>query len=96
MNAETTSEQCRCPVRPYGSSWASGSAWETNRLHAWDAEHGAHPYAKARDELAKALQIAEGAMHSGPAVLDMVADIYDMSRSVYAPLHGYKALEKKS
>lgn len=59
---------------------------ETAALQAWDREHSHHPYAKARDELAKALQIAETAVKrgeqdgAGQAVLDMVADVFGMER----------------
>lgn len=61
---------------------------ETAALRAWEAEHGHHPYAKARDELARALQCAEGSVNSGEAVLDMVADVFGLARP------GAKALEQ--
>jgi hypothetical protein len=65
----------------------SGSQMETAALRKWDAEHSHHPYAKARDELAKALQIAESSVKreehdaSGYAVLDMVHDVLGLERS---------------
>jgi hypothetical protein len=73
---------CRCPVRPYFSigSLGSGSAAETQAVARWDAEHGRHPYARARDELSQALQKAEGAVGSGAAVLDMVHDVFELKR----------------
>jgi len=74
-------ESCRCPNRPYSISWASGSEWEREQLARWDAAHAHHPYAKARDQLAKALQQAEGTVHSGLAVLDMVSDVYGIRRA---------------
>lgn len=73
-------KQCRCPLRPYFGGWGSGSAQESAALNAWQQEHGAHPYAKARDVLAHALQSAEGTVGSGDAVLDMVADVFSLSR----------------
>jgi hypothetical protein len=81
-NTEAKEGPCRCPVRPYANpgSFASGSAYEDAGIKRWEAEHGGHPYAKARDTLAKALQIAEGAMYSQPAALDMVADVFGMPR----------------
>ena len=74
--------ECRCPVRPCFSlgSLVSGSATEDRALREWEATHGAHPYAKVRDELATALQVAEGKVRSGEAVLDMVADVFGMRR----------------
>lgn len=79
----TTQNDCRCPVRPYASlgSLASGSASETSSLYRWEAEHGDHPYAKARDELADALQNAEVRVGSDSAVLDMVADVFGLARN---------------
>lgn len=86
MNAENRETPCRCPVRPYGPSMASGSVWETRRLEEWQRMHGHHAYAKARDALANALNVAEtSVMHdqqrnAGAAVLDMVADVFGMPR----------------
>jgi hypothetical protein len=78
---------CRCPVRPYFSigSLGSGSATETQAVARWEAEHGRHPYARARDELSQALQKAEGAVGSGAAVLDMVRDVFELQRGVGTP-----------
>lgn len=82
----TKTNECRCPVRPYYSlgSMASGSATETANVRRWESEHGDHPYAKARDELAKALQYAEGTPglgeKRGEAVLDMVHDAFALMR----------------
>lgn len=83
-NVETKEGPCRCPARPYTNpgSFAYESAYAA--LKEWNEEHGAHPYAKARDELAKALHIAEGTVHRTPAVLDMVADVFGMPRQQWA------------
>jgi hypothetical protein len=78
---------CRCPNRPYASSWARDSAMEQAQLQQWDEEHGSHPYARARDTLAQALQSAEGAVHSGPAVLDMVHDVFGLPRQEWETRH---------
>lgn len=75
-----TKELCRCPPRPYMQSWASGSAHETASLDRWEREHGGHAFAKARDILTKALQVAEGEVRSGEAALDMVSDIFGLVR----------------
>lgn len=73
---------CRCPVRPYATpgSLASGSAHESAQVQRWQEEHGAHAYAKARDQLAGALQGAESAVASGEAMLDMVHDVLGRRR----------------
>lgn len=78
---------CRCPVRPWATpgSFASGSTYETRAVEAWQAEHGDHPYAKARDELAGALQQAENRVGSGTAVLAMVADVFGLPRESVGP-----------
>jgi hypothetical protein len=68
-------KQCRCPLRPYMGSWGSGSASETAALNRWQADHGHHPYAVARDELARAMQAAEGQVGNGDAVLQMAKEI---------------------
>ena len=75
-------EQCRCPVRPYYTpgSFGSGSSHESAMLDRWQTEHGNHPYAKARDGLARACQAAEKDVRSGEAVLDMVHDIFNLPR----------------
>lgn len=79
--------QCRCPVRPLYTqgSLASGSNHEAGLMARWHAEHGGHPYAKARDELARALQAAERDVGSGEAVLDMVRDVFGLSRESHEP-----------
>lgn len=76
------SRQCRCPVRPYyrPGSFGSGSTHEDAMLRRWQEEHGSHEYANARDELARALRSAEGSVRSGEAVLDMVADVFELPR----------------
>lgn len=78
----TDANSCRCPVRPWATpgSFASGSVYETRAVEAWTAEHGNHAYAKARDELAGAIQNAESRVGSGAAALDMVADVFGISR----------------
>jgi hypothetical protein len=70
-------QTCRCPVRPYYSpgSLGSGSTTETANLRRWEAEHGGHPYAKARDDLAGAMQTAESRVGSGEEVLQMAHEI---------------------
>lgn len=79
-------EQCRCPNRPYMQALASGSAHDAGVLREWEAQHGNHAYAKARDSLAAALQVAETSvrceevMMAGEAVLDMVCDVFSMPR----------------
>lgn len=75
---------CRCPTRPFFTpgSMGSGSAQETEMLRRWSLEHGSHPYAHARDELAGAIQQAESRVHSGESVLVMAADILGMPRPV--------------
>lgn len=80
-------KDCRCPVRPYYTpgSFGSGSTHESALLDRWHAEHGGHPYAKARDVLASACQAAERDVRSGEAVLDMVADIFNQPRPSRAP-----------
>lgn len=87
MTTEKTNTMCRCPVRPYYTlgSMASGSNHESVLLNHWQAEHGAHPYAKVRDELARAVQTAEKDLSSGEAVLDMVHDIFGLPRYSTAP-----------
>lgn len=82
MTTEKTNTICRCPVRPYYTpgSLGSGSSHESALLDRWQAEHGAHPYAKVRDELARAVQAAEKDVGSGEAVLDMVHDIFGLVR----------------
>jgi hypothetical protein len=84
-----TDRNCRCPVRPYATlgSFASGSTSEEARLRVWQVEHGNHPYAKARDELAGALQQAEGKVGTGPAVLDMVHDVFGVERRAWDTRH---------
>lgn len=81
------SKQCRCPPRPYYSpgSLASGSYLETENVKRWVAEHAHHPYAQARDDLARSLQFAESKVGSGSAVLDMVADVFGLPRRELAP-----------
>jgi len=86
-------EACRCPVRPYYSpgSMASGSTHEDALLRRWNTEHRGHSYAKARDELAHALQHAERSvkleegLEADEAVLDMVFDIFSMRRRSDGP-----------
>jgi hypothetical protein len=79
MNAqvENDTRACRCPVRPYFTpgSFASGSQHETRLVDEWNMTHAHHPYAKARDELAGAMQAAESAVRSGEAVLQMAHEI---------------------
>lgn len=55
-------KECRCPVRPYYplGSMASGSTHEDALVNHWAVEHGHHVYAKARDDLATALQTLGG------------------------------------
>lgn len=72
---EKNPKQCRCPLRPYMGSWASGSVTETNALNCWQEEHGHHPYAKARDQLAGAMHAAESEVGNGEAVLQMAKEI---------------------
>lgn len=73
---------CMCPLRPFYTqgSMASGSQHESALLRQWEAEHGRHPYAKARDELAGAMQGAEAQVHSGEAVLRMAKEILGAPR----------------
>lgn len=86
MSAEIKEAQCRCPLRPYGPSMASGSSWERARLEEWQRTHGHHAYAKARDDLAKALNVAETTLKreeqrkAGEAVMDMVHDVFGLLR----------------
>lgn len=68
-------KQCRCPLRPYLGSLASGSQMQMVADEKWQEEHGHHPYAKARDELARAMQSAEGKVGSGEAVFQMAKEI---------------------
>jgi hypothetical protein len=72
--AKQDERKCWCPLRPYFSpgSMGSGSVTEQRALERWQAEHAHHPYAKARDELARGIQSAEGTMGSGEAALRMV------------------------
>jgi hypothetical protein len=51
---------CRCPLRPYYTlgSFGSGSSDEDRLLDEWQRVHGEHPYAKARDEVARQIQWA--------------------------------------
>ncbi len=74
--------QCRCPLRPHCNpgSLGGGSNLEASLLARWENEHAAHPYARARDELARALQAAEAEVGGGEAVLDMVGDIFGLPR----------------
>lgn len=91
MTTEKNNETCRCPNRPRFPSWGRDSAAETSAMRRWDAEHGSHAYAKARDTLAQALQAAESSVrveeqeNAGEAVLDMVADVYRMRRRSDGP-----------
>jgi hypothetical protein len=91
----TNPKECRCPNRPHATlgSWASGSVSETRAVSAWTAEHGDHPYAKARDELSGPLQHAERSVGSGGAVLDMVADVYGLPRT-FVPGSEHSAPER--
>lgn len=87
MDAKT----CRCPNRPYFGGMARDSTMERRALAEWNAEHGSHSYAKARDELARALQLAESSVRgeeqkkAGEAVMDMVHDIMGLYRRLPAP-----------
>lgn len=78
-------KQCKCPLRPYLGSWARDSASQSAADARWRAEHGAHPYANVRDELARALQAAE-AQTSAEAVLDMVQDVFNLPRRNAIPV----------
>lgn len=89
-------KQCRCPLRPYFGGLGSGSTQESEALNVWQQEHGHHVYAKARDELARALQAAEGVMGSGAAVLDMVADVFNQPRPSRAPTAAGEAVREAS
>lgn len=75
-------DKCRCPVRPYYAlgSFGSGSTGEDALVKQWGIEHGDHSYAKVRDDLATALQMAQGRIGSGEAVLDMVHDVFGLER----------------
>lgn len=84
--------ECRCPTRPHGSSWARGSMAEKLARDAWERQHGEHPYAKARDELAVALHHADGRVVSGSAVLNMVADSFGLPRESVGPQSAAEAV----
>jgi hypothetical protein len=71
---------CRCPNRPRFPGMARDSVAETAAIRHWVAEHASHPYAQARDDLARSLQFAESRVGSGAAVLDMVADVFGLPR----------------
>jgi hypothetical protein len=71
-------------MRPYYSpgSLSSGSTLEENNVRRWGEEHAHHPYAKTRDELARAMQAAEGGLASagfgrtsGDAIFQMAKEI---------------------
>ena len=64
MDAKT----CRCPLRPYLGGMARDSQMQTAADWRWEQEHGVHPYAKARDRIASAMQAAEAEMGSGEAM----------------------------
>lgn len=66
---------CRCPLRPFLGNWARDSTAQTNATARWATEHEHHPYAKARDELARAMQSAESQVGSGEAVLQMAKEV---------------------
>jgi len=68
-------KQCRCPLRPYLGGMARDSQMQRAADREWEEQHAAHPYAKARDELARAMQSAEGQVGSGEAVLQMAKEI---------------------
>ena len=82
LQREHDTKTCRCPIRPYYTigSFGSGSNHESRLLDDWQREHGGHAYARARDELARALQAAEKDVRSGAAVLDMVHDVFNLPR----------------
>ena len=82
MPTDTKETLCRCPVRPLYNpgSFGSGSSHEMALMDRWTAEHGGHPYAKARDELAHAMQAAEKDVRSGDALWDMCHDIMSLPR----------------
>lgn len=60
-------------------------------MDAWQERHGNHPYAKARDELAGALQQAEARIGSAYAVLNMVADVFSLPRESVGPQNAAEA-----
>lgn len=78
-------KDCRCPPRPYLGGMARDSQMQIAADGRWEQEHGSHPYARSRDNLAHALQYAEGTAGSGEAVLDMVADVFGQPRPSRAP-----------
>lgn len=83
----TEAKQCRCPLRPYHSpgSFGSGSTHEDVVVRRWEEEHGQHHYAKARDELARAMESAERAAGGGEALLEMCREILGLPRQELAP-----------
>lgn len=89
---------CRCPVRPYYApgSLGAGSVVETESVKRWVMEHASHPYAQARDDLARSLQFAESRVGSGEAVLDMVADVFGLPRVSSAPTLAGEAVREAS
>lgn len=68
---------CLCPVRPMYTigSMGSGSVHEMHLMDEWNATHAHHPYAKARDELAKAMQNAEKDVRSGAIMWRMAHEV---------------------
>lgn len=95
QEAATDAKSCRCPVRPWATpgSFASGSVSEARAVEAWQARHGSHPYAKARDELAKSLQYAEIRLGSASAVPNMVADVFGLPRESVGPHNAREAVQ---
>ena len=74
MDAKT----CRCPLRPYLGGMARDSQMQIAADREWEQEHGTHPYAKARDRLASAMQASEGEMGSGEAMWQAAQEIMNL------------------